>query len=90
MTNTTPQKTKHHDKDGFTHVAGSYSNYIHLCEFMQINVNSCKLIQTKENIRNEVKGLVGDTSMTAVLFFMGHEHDGRYVLWKGSIDHERS
>ena len=74
MTNTTPQKTKHHDKDSFTHVARSYSNYIHLSKFMQTYVNSCKFIETKESIRNEVGtrstpiGLVWDTSMTAVLF----------------------
>ena len=70
MTNTTPQKTKHHDKDSFTHVAKSYSNYIHLCKFMQIYVNSCKFIATKERIRKRSTpiGLVWDTSMTAVLF----------------------
>ena len=51
MTNTTPQKTKHHDKDSFTHVARSYSNYIHLCK---IYANICKFIATKESIRNDV------------------------------------
>ena len=91
MTNTTPQKTKHHDKDSFTHVARSYSNYIHLCKFMQIYVNSCKFIATKERIRNEV-----DSHRTGLgyqhdrrFIFMGHQHDGRDVMWKGSIDHER-
>ena len=71
MTNTTPQKTKHHDKDSFTHVARSYSNYIHLCKFMQTYVNSCKFIATKENIRNE-----DDFQRTG----LGHQHDRRFIF----------
>ena len=59
MTNTTPQRTKYYNKDSFTHVARRYSNHIHLCKFMQIYGNLCKIIATKESIRNDV-----DTHMT--------------------------
>ena len=55
-------------------------------------VNSCKFIVTKESIRNDV-----DTHRTGLgyqhdrrFISMGHQHDGRDVMWKGSIDHERS